>query len=247
MNTQFKISQVLTGIVIAGFLLAGCQKQEEPVTLDELYDQGLSVEEIASLLNAIKLDPSDLEYSKKDDNGMLAKSTEIIKFDDGGVCDIQEALDLPGCATGAFSDPLFPYFYTLDKAYFYVHHSLGPDKGLAEAGDQTYVVASLNDPNYNHSLLSPGNRWTKYSMRGSSATKKVHFDLETIRSLNSGDITLYFIKDGRWWYWSNLGTGNWNVSAHMKGVTEFQIRASSGNTSDYYRIDDIVVTNLVEK
>src|SRR5690606_1489441 len=205
MNTQIKIGQVLTGIVITVFLLAGCQQQEETVTLDELHDPGLSVEEIASRLNATKLGAPELIDSKQENLGTLAKSSETIRFDDGGVCDIQEALDLPGCTTGAFSNPLYPYFYTLSTAYFSVHHSLGPGNGLAEAGDQTYVISNLSNPNYNHSLLSPGNRWTKYSMKGSSASKKVHFDLETIESMNNGDITLYFVKDGRWWYWSNLG------------------------------------------
>src|SRR5690606_36286499 len=131
---------------MAAFLLTCCQQEEEPLTLDELYDQGLSVEEIASRLNAIKLDPPVLEGTKQKDNGMLAKNTETIRFDDGGVCDIQDAVGLPGCTTGAFSNPLYPYFYTLSTAYFSVHHSLGPGNGLAEAGVQTYVVSNLSNP-----------------------------------------------------------------------------------------------------
>lgn len=228
MKVPSKIGCTAVAAVIAISLFTRCE-QDTSLRPDDLYREGLAVEQIASRLNAQPLTLPEFVKPDLDDARTLANET--IRFDDGGVCQIQDIVDLPGCVTGNFSDPNFAYFYTLDNAYFTVFQSLGPGSGLAAAGKQTYVVFRLYDPEENHMLVSPGNWWTKYKL-GGNANHEVQFDLQTIRHVYGGDITLWFLQDGMWKYWAKLGVGNWNVSAYAKGITEFQIRSSSGESTD---------------
>jgi hypothetical protein len=58
------------------------------------------------------------------------------------------------------------------------------------------------------------------------------FDVSAFRVTSTQPVQFWFQKtDGSWWFWGNLGPGNWNLSNYAVDVMQVLIRGSDAATS----------------
>ena len=61
-------------------------------------------------------------------------------------------------------------------------------------------------------------------------------------NVRKGPIQLWFRKSsGKWYRWTNLGTGRWNLSSYCKDIKDVLISTGVGNPT-IFEIDDLKIT-----